>query len=698
MEIQSTLTENQISAQKSMPYTWKNVVTGGGGFIPGIIFHPLVPGLCYLRTDMGGAYRRDSAEMDWVNITDMFGKEEQDYCGVLSIGLDPKVADTVYMMNGKYTSEKHKNGAFHISKDRGETWKRVELPFKVGGNEAGRGCGERIAVNPADGKHIFMGTQKDGLWQSDDAGLTWERCGNFHALGVNFVIFDAVPGKIIAGAVDTSGKSVFISEDNGKSWSPAKGQPDQLMAMRADISGRDLLITFSDSPGPYGVKAGSVWKYGIDSGDWNKIELPCGEGGYSGISVDRGNPKHMLVSTLNNYHPQDEIYRSTDGGITWAAILEGSEWDSSYAPYAAGIKPHWISDVKIDPFDPERASWNTGYGIWSTKNLSAKKIKWVFDSRGIEQAVAMMIISPPSGASLYSAMGDIDGFRHDDPDKSPDTRYTPNAFTTLSIAIAWKRSGLMVKAFNSRAPYGAYSKNAGKTWEDFASFPKGTIKGGLKSIALSADGRTILWAPKGAAMSWSSDDGRNWAVCAGINEKILWPLADMQYPEKFYAYDGVKGILYESADSGRNFTVRADNLPKSAFYPGDDGMADYSAAAVPGAEEEVFITTGKGGLYRIMNNNAGAEKIPGVDEAYRAGFGRSAPGKLYPSVFIWGKIGGIEGFFISTDECRAWSRINDDLHRYGWIHCITGDPKVYGRCYISAEGRGILYGEPVRQG
>jgi xyloglucan-specific exo-beta-1,4-glucanase len=701
MELKSELKENQISANTIKPYTWKSVVTGGGGFVPGIIFHPAVPGLCYLRTDMGGAYRRDNDNGKWVNITDMFGKLEHDYYGILSIGLDPNLPDTVYTQNGKYTSKIHGNGTFHISRDRGNSWDTVMLPFKVGGNEAGRGCGERIAVDPDCGSNILMGSQKDGLWRSADSGKSWAKAEGFMPLSVNFVLFEKTgpqgrPRKIFAGAADNSGSSLFVSVDGGLNWEAPKGQPNGLMAMRADMAGRELIVTFSDGPGPYGVKIGAVRGYDTETGEWREFVMPEGEGGFSGVSVDRQNPGHLLVTTLNNYKPHDEVYRSIDGGKTWAGLIAGAEWDSSYAPYAGRISPHWISDVQINPFDSNKALWNTGYGIWATENLSAKKVKWNFDNAGIEQAVAMQIISPPSGACLYSAMGDIDGFRHDDPDKSPDTRYMPNANTTLSLALAWKKPGIMVKAFNSRKPYGAYSKNAGKTWVDFKSFPEGTVRGGLKSIALSADGAIILWAPKGAAMSRSGDLGATWEACRGIDEKILWPLADTQYPEKFYAYDGVKGVLYESADGGRSFTARAANLPKSPACPGDDGMADYSAAAVPGAEEEVFITTGSGGLFRIMNGSDGADRIPGVQEAYRVGFGRPAPGKIYPSVFIWAKIGGIAGFFISIDEGKTWDRINDDSHQYGWIHCITGDPKVYGRCYISAEGRGILYGEPSK--
>jgi hypothetical protein len=41
-------------------------------------------------------------------------------------------------------------------------------------------------------------------------------------------------------------------------------------------------------------------------------------------------------------------------------------------------------------------------------------------------------------------------------------------------------------------------------------------------------------------------------------------------------------------------------------------------------------------------------------------------------------------------------RINDDQHQWGLVLQITGDPKLYGRVYVGAHGRGIFYGDPKK--
>jgi xyloglucan-specific exo-beta-1,4-glucanase len=50
--------------------TWTSVRTGGGGgFVPGIVFHPKAQGVAYIRTDIGGMYRLNSDD-SWTFISD----------------------------------------------------------------------------------------------------------------------------------------------------------------------------------------------------------------------------------------------------------------------------------------------------------------------------------------------------------------------------------------------------------------------------------------------------------------------------------------------------------------------------------------------------------------------------------------------------------------------------------------------------
>ena len=70
-------------------------------------------------------------------------------------------------------------GAILRSSDRGRTFQRTNVPIKFGGNEDGRGNGERLVVDPKDGRILYLGTRHDGLWRSRDRGVTWTRVASF---------------------------------------------------------------------------------------------------------------------------------------------------------------------------------------------------------------------------------------------------------------------------------------------------------------------------------------------------------------------------------------------------------------------------------------------------------------------------------------------------------------------------------------
>ncbi len=287
-------------------------------------------------------------------------------------------------------------------------------------------------------------------------------------------------------------------------------------------------------------------------------------------------------------------------------------------------------------------------------------------------------------------MGDYDGFRNDRLEASPvQGRYNPPKGTTLSLAFASKVPSTIVKAYNA-APYGAYSRDGGNTWRDFPKRPSGATAGGTWSIAISADGRIIVWAPTGSALSFSTDFGNTWTACGG-GVPAISPVADKLEPEQFYAYLASYGQLWVSTDGAKTFSRTITGLPSVPSYQSQDGNLN----ATPGHGGDVWICSGGGGLFHSVDSGNTASKVANVTAAFLLGFGKSAPAKTYPAIYLWGIVGGKLGIFRSIDSATSWSRINDDSHQFGYLHQISGDPRVYGRCYISAEGRGVLYGEPA---
>ena len=123
----------------------------------GIIFHPSTKGVCYARTDIGGAYRWNDTDQRWEPILDWISYEDNNLIGVESIAVDPSDPDRLYLACVNYTSTSAPNVILSLS-DRSRTFERMDVPFRMGGNEDRRGNGERMAVDPHNGRVLFIDT------------------------------------------------------------------------------------------------------------------------------------------------------------------------------------------------------------------------------------------------------------------------------------------------------------------------------------------------------------------------------------------------------------------------------------------------------------------------------------------------------------------------------------------------------------
>ena len=706
------------AARAGEPYRWRSVEIVGGGFVPGIVTHPTEKGLMYARTDIGGAYRRDSVDSPWVPLTDWVTQENWTYTGIESIAVDPRDANRVYMAVGSYTNDWSGPGAILRSADRGNTWDIRPMTFKMGGNEDGRGNGERLAVDPNDGAILFFGSRRDGLWRSGDRGVSWSKVSTFpdtsdsNGIGIVFVLPDLKSGRAgaatptIYAGVSSKRTNLYRSTDAGKTWAPVAGQPAGYVPHHAAWGDRGaLFITYGNGPGPSDVTDGAVYQLDTKSDAWTNVSpiKPKADDkfGYAGVTVDPQRPGVVMVSTLNRWAKVDDIFRSIDGGASWTGLRERSRRDSSLAPWLKFATPdapmgHWIADIEIDPFDSDRLLYVTGWGIWESRDLTAADkggpTHWTVAAKGINEGVINEVLSPPAGeARVLSVMWDIDGFRHIELDKSPPSGFfKPHYGRNTSIDFAELKPDVVVRVYGGQnmggtepgGTCGSYSLDNGVTWKAFEGKPA-QLGRGDGTVAVSADGGAFVWTPERQPPHVSRDRGKTWSACGGLPPRLR-VVADRADADAFYAFDPSDGTAYRSADSGATFTKAATGLPRGEAY----------LRAAPRHAGHVWLVTTKG---VFLSTDAGKSfaPVPGPESARRIGFGKAAPGSEYPAVYLVGRVAGTYGFYRSLDRGQTWVRINDDKHQFAEITAITGDPRLFGRVYLASRNRGVLYGEPA---
>ncbi|MGD1043423.1 MAG: xyloglucanase [Sedimentisphaerales bacterium] len=724
------LTTLTASAQ-TPAYGWHNVQIVGGGFTTGIIYNQTEPNLVYIRTDMGGAYRLNPVTNRWIPLLDWVNWDNWNLTGVESLATDPVDPNRLYIAAGTYTNSWAGNGAILCSANRGKTFQISNLSFKLGGNMPGRSMGERLAVDPHKNSILYFGARSgNGLWRSADYGATWSRDTNFTAvgtytsggdiIGVVWVTFDnsGTAGNptqtIYVGVANTTGNTIYRSTNGGATWAAIPGQPTGYLPHHGVLASNGILyITYSNTCGPFDGSQGDVWKFNTSSGVWTQISpIPSSSSddnfGYAGLAVDAQYPNTIMVTSMELWWPDDIIFRSTDGGVTWKRIWEIGVYperinyytqDISFAPWLdwgvtkalPEISPKlgWmIGDIKIDPFNSNKMRYVTGATIYGSDNLTAWDTGGIVSlsvkAQGQEQTAVQDVISPPAGAHLLSAVGDLGGFRHADLNTVPARMCMPPSFSTgTSLDFAELDCNYIVRVGNGSTIHYGWSNDNGVTWTQAVTEPAGTSGGGI--IALSANAGKVVWAPSGASVSYSTNiNGTTWSTSTGIPAGAR-VISDRVNSNKFYGF--ISGTFYVSTNGGASFSATAaTGLPSSGIIK-----------AMPGIEGDIWLAGGSGSTYGVWHStNSGTSftKLSGIQEADNIGFGKAAPGQSYMALYISAQIGGIRGIYRSIDAGANWVRINDDLHQFAYTGpTITGDPRIFGRVYFCTNGRGIIYGD-----
>lgn len=716
----------------TIPYTFRNAEFVGGGFISGVIAHPGARGLFYARTDVGGAYRYESARERWVPITDWIGQRDWRLTGVESIAVDPSDPDAVFVALGIYNRPELQPTAICRSFDRGETWQTSWLPIGMGGNEAGRGSGERLAVDPRGGSRLLFGSRDRGLFRSDDRGATWTHVPGFplietaldnptpgrwnyltQAVGIVFVVFvpsarDRTGTQHVIAAVSTQQASLFESRDGGESWTPVAGQPLGLRPIRSALSSEGVLfITYGREPGPNTMFDGAVYAFDTATGRFDNVTPIAPDPdrgqtfGYAGVAVDAQNPQCVMVTTAYRGHAAgsggDEVFRSLDSGRTWNAVGQSGRRDHSAAPWLAFGEPeahvgHWMYALVIDPFDGGRAWYATGQTIWGCENLGAvdrgERSEWRVCARGIEETVPLVLASPPRGAAVLAGTGDISGFVvfEDGGRLEALAMHQPTFKDTTGIDFAESMPELVVRVgsrgWNKQRDRerGASSSDGGRRWSAFASYPSDVAFEG--TVAVSADGTSWLWSPRNEAPSVSHDQARSWQRPVGLGEAPLCVLSDRVNPRVFYALERQGRGAFRSRDGGLTFRRLTSGLP---------GAPLFDACVVSGREGSMWAVF-DARLYQSQDGAASWLPISTPGRVSHVGIGHPI-GSRAATLFIVARADERDGFFRSADAGQSWQRINDDRHRFGQIRAIAGDPKRAGRFYLATGGRGVICGD-----
>ena len=656
---------NNLDVDPNGTYRFKSVRTGaGGGFIVNVIFHPTEPDLIYAKTDMGGVYRWVPETETWKQLLYFIDADNWNWTGPESVAMDPSDPDKLYIAGGTYTNEwASTNGVIWRSSDRGDSFEKTNMPFKMGGNMGGRGMGERLAVDPNDGNILYFAGREDyGLWRSEDAGETWAQVTNFpatgtfatnpddtwdydnHTPGISWVTFDPATGSagsatqtIYVGIahVEPGEPNLFRTTDGGESWEAVPGQPESslegttvtmtggltwdttelnddgtlacpyagMMPKQGKLDADGILyLTYSNWAGPYRGNKGDVWKFDPSDETWTKIT------------------------------PVDGVTNPSDAYWGYGGL--GVDMQNPGTLVVAGVNSWWPDGVMFRTTDGGE-SWRP---LW----------EWA----GYPEMTQYHEFDLSSAPWIFNPNFNINN-EHAAPDQA--------------VKIGWMMEGLNIDPFDSdRMMYGTgltlYAVENLTEWDN----------GGIITIESKAVGIEetsvlgLISPPEGAPLISVVGDIGGWVH----NDLDIAPSAD----ERHTIPDGGTMTGIDFAEAEPDIMVRVGQ----GFASSNDGGATWnkSWSELPGTNGQVAITADGAsavwapgdGPVSVSANNGFSALSPvtgGVPDGVSVASDRVNASMMYAF--------GEGTFYVSTDGGASFeATVTEDLPTTGEIHAVPG--------------------------
>jgi photosystem II stability/assembly factor-like uncharacterized protein len=700
---------------------WSVLKIGAGGFVTGIDIAG--DGTKVVKTDTYGAWYYNNSAGLWQQCVTTHSMPDRvkgvlQNRGVYEIAIAPSNTKRFYMFY---------NGYVLRSDNHCSTWALTNFPrdsadFVKGHpeNDRYRTYGRKMAVDPANQNVVYVGTPSQGIFVTTDGGDSWTSIsrssiansasvsGVYPGHAIAFDPNSRVSGGVTQGIYIASyGTGVYSSTNGGITWTLTRSTPTTFQHMIVDQNGNVWLCD--------DFKGGHLHKY--TGGRWASIPRAGNE--CHSIAVNPSNANSVYVGTNSG-----KLLLSTDGGDSWVGPNRG-RISSSDIPWLAWANDGWLAngDMKFDPSRSNLLYFAEGTGVFYTNPPTKKAtVNWISQSAAIEQLVANWIISPPGGNPIVASW-DRPVFTISDPN-SYQAKYGINNVNEIQHGAScdWASlspSMIVCIADTSRADTSGFSRNGGSTWSTFSALPSEIGRKYYGGSIAASTSTHFIWVPSHCGNPfYTTNGGISWTkiVISGVPENDCgWHrayyltrqivIADRVNGNTFYMYNdgsataGAAGI-WKSSNGGETWLQ-----VKSGGFDWR-GASNYNAQmrSVPGQAGNFYFTSGwKSGVqpvnqsfWECIDNGTvtSCDRIANVKEVFSFGFGKAAPGKTYPTVFIYGWVNNVLGIWRSDDHCVTWTQISDGFPTgsFNRVNVIDGDNNTYGKVYVGFAGSGYAYG------
>src|ERR1700723_3097760 len=216
------------------------------------------------------------------------------------------------------------------------------LKFRLLGPAVASGRVMSIAVNPRNKYEFYVGVASGGVWKTVNDGTTWTPVFDGEgSYSIGWVALDPNDASVVwvgSGEANAQrsvsyGDGIYRSDDGGKSWSNLGLKKSEHIG-RVVIDPRDSKVVYVAAEGPLWGAGGDRGLYKSTDGgkNWKAVLTISENTGVVDVALDPSNPdivyaaayqRRRHVFTLIDGGPESSIYKSTDAGATWNKLKSG---------------------------------------------------------------------------------------------------------------------------------------------------------------------------------------------------------------------------------------------------------------------------------------------------------------------------------------------------------------------------------------
>ena len=216
------------------------------------------------------------------------------------------------------------------------------LKFRLIGPAVASGRVMSIAVNTKNKFEYYVGVASGGVWKTVNDGTTWSPVfDNEGSYSIGWVELDPGDSSVVwVGSGESNsqrsvgyGDGIYRSDDGGKDWKNLGLKKSEHIG-RLVIDPRDSKVTYVAAEGPLWGPGGDRGLYKSTDGgkSWKAVLTISENTGVVDVQLDPSNPdivyaaayqRRRHVFTLIDGGPESAIYKSTDAGATWNKITSG---------------------------------------------------------------------------------------------------------------------------------------------------------------------------------------------------------------------------------------------------------------------------------------------------------------------------------------------------------------------------------------